>query len=360
MRNRLLAALALIFLLPVPAAEADSWGWVGMTATDSLVPIHLDSAQPLLPSLDLLPEGAHPYDVTIHPRLDEVWIAGRDGDGIVVVDTRTGGEIARIELPAGDHYLVDVVFERDGETAWLSDRDGDVIVLVDVASHTLTGTTVTGFPGFAPGWMAVDPVDGEIYLTDWQGNELYVIDPGTLTKTSTTYPSGYRLRDLEFSPDGSKLYVANGVGNDQVLVIDPDTMAVLDSAATGADPWAVDVTPDDAWLFTANQDDGTVTAVDTSDMSTRTIDLVSGAEPRDIDISLEGTSVYVPSESIPGEDAVFVIDVATRTLVDTIHLGDDDSFANVLAVAPQNAQSLLVFSGGFEAGDTSRWSATVP
>lgn len=48
MRNAAFVSLALTLLLPVPAADADSWGWVGMVGTDSLVPIHLDSGQPLL------------------------------------------------------------------------------------------------------------------------------------------------------------------------------------------------------------------------------------------------------------------------------------------------------------------------
>ena len=187
-----------------------------------------------------------------------------------------------------------------------------------------------------------------------------VIDPVTHETSSTSYPGGYRLRDLVFSPDGSTLYVANGVGNDEVLVIDPDSMAVVDSAPTDADPWAVDVTPDGNRLFLANQDAGNVTAVNVADMSTQTISLQSGAEPRDVDIAVDGSAVYVPSESIPGEDAVFVIDPNSLAVVETILLGGDDSFTNVLAVARQGAPSGWLFCDGIEEGDTSEWSQLVP
>jgi DNA-binding beta-propeller fold protein YncE len=154
----------------------------------------------------------------------------------VVVDTDTASIIARLDLGLGNHYPVDIVFDRTGNTAYISDRDAEQVTLVDVATHSFTGQAVTGPSFFTPGWMAVHPINGNIYMTDWQGSEIYVFDPISLAISTTSYPSGSRLRDLKFAPDGSLLYVANGVGNDQLLAIDPNSMAVVDSAVTGADP----------------------------------------------------------------------------------------------------------------------------
>jgi len=52
----------------------------------------------LRPAIDLLPEGYYPYDATIHPAGNEVWVVGASGDGAVAIDTTTNSVLTRIDL----------------------------------------------------------------------------------------------------------------------------------------------------------------------------------------------------------------------------------------------------------------------
>ena len=328
-------------------ASAGPLGFVAMGGTNTLVPFDIETGEPLLPSIDLTPESAGPYDVTIHPLLAEAWIAGSDGDGLVIVDRATAAEIARVDLATDDSYLVDVAFSPAGDIAYVSDRDAGHVTLVDVGTHAATGTTVETANGFAPGWMAVHPTTGDIYLTDWQSTDLVVIDADTLTPTQTFMGEGFRLRDLVISPDLGTLYIANGVGNDEVLFVDVDSLAIEERVGVGEDPWAVDVTPDGAQLFTANQDSRDVSVIDTGTLAVTTIDLTDSADPRDVDIAADGSAVYVPTGSISGDDGVFVIDPDSHVIADIFTFGSDDTRSDVLAVAPQPLWD-LIFRDGFE------------
>lgn len=311
-------------------------GFVAMSGTDTLVPFDIESGVPDLPSIDLTPNVSGPYDVTIHPFLPEVWVVGKNGDGVLVVNRSTNAVIARLDLEIEDDFFIDTIFSRDGETAFVSNRDARVLHVIDVSSHSPIPSANVDNPEFRPGWMAVHPRTGDIYLSEWQGGDLAVIDGDTLqVGPPVNLGSGFRMRDLKFSPDAQTLYIANGVGNDEILFVDPDTLTIEQQVSVGEDPWAVDVMPDGSKLFVANQDSRDVSAVDLSTLSVETIDLTPSADPRDVDIAADGSAVFVPTGSISGEDGVFVIDPQTDMLIDTYTVGPNDSIGIVLAVAPQ-------------------------
>ena len=342
----MIAGLVWLFVLNTPA-NAGPTGFIAMTGSDTLVPFDIETGVPTLPSIDLFPEAISPYDVTIHPFLPEAWVVASGADGLVVVDRDTLNVIARVDLSTPDSFLVDTAFSPEGDLAYISDRNAGHVVLMDVGTHAHSGITVETPNNVSPGWMAVHPSTGDIYLTDWQGGSLVVIDAGDLSVTSTFLGSGFRMRDLVFSPDAETLYIANGVGNDEILFVNVDTLKIIEQVGVGADPWAVDVTPDGQQLFVANQDSGDASVVNTATLVAAPIPLVANAEPRDVDIAADGSAVYVTSGSIDGEDGVFVIDPDSHVVTDTYTVGPDDSFASTLAVAPQSLGDFL-FVDGFE------------
>lgn len=318
-----------------------------MNGTDTLVTFDIADGTRLAPSLDISPDASGAYDITMDHRSNQVWIVGVDNDSAVVVDRRDGSEITRIDLSTPDSFLVDTVFDLEDATAYVSDRDAGLINRVSTSTFTSLGT-ITGFPaGFSPGWMAVHPVNGDIFVTDWQDNQIARVDAATLAVSDMTYTSGFRLRDLTFSADGDTLYVANGVGNDEVLIIDPSDLSIQNQVAVGEDPWALDLTPDESQLFVANQDSRDVSVIALPSLAVQSITLTPSADPRDIEIAPNGAAVYVPTGGISGEDGVFVINPDTLNVAKTYTFGDDDSFSNVIAVAPELPGDAL-FSDRFE------------
>lgn len=346
-------SFVIIVLFPFIVAAANH-GYVGMSTTDSLVVLDLDTGTALSPSIALLPEGNYPYDATILPDGSEVWVCGASGDGIVVVDTVTHTVLTTIDLGTIGEYPVNIAFDAEGSTAYVSSRDNDAVVLVDVATHTPTGVTVpvTGWAGKG----RVRPSDGTVFIVEWYGNELYAIDPVSLVVTPADI--GSSLWDLAIHPSGAPLYAIDR-GNDVVRVVDPDTLTETTSVAVGDDPWGLDITPDGSTLFVANEDSSSVTVIDTTTNTVlTTIVLAADADPRDVDISADGSLAYVPNGSVVGDDGVYVIDTATFVVVDTITISGDSN-SNVIAVAPEPMVG-LIFHDGFEGGDTTAWSSTVP
>ena len=67
---------------------------------------------------------------------------------------------------------------------------------------------------------------------------------------------------------------------------------------------------------------------------------------------------YVTNGSVTGDDGVYVIDIATWAVVDIITVSGDSN-TNVVAVAPE-PEGGLIFSDGFETGDTTGWASAAP
>lgn len=346
----------LVVLVPMIGMAAE-FGFVGMSGTDSLVVLDLDAGTALSPSIGLLPEGDYPYDATILPDGSEVWVCGANGDGVVVIDTVSHAVITRIDLGAAGGYPVNVAFNEAGTTAYVSARDGDAVVIVDVATHTPTGSTIPiNSVYFGPGKGRVRPGDGTLFIVDWYNDFLYSIDPVSLAVTSADI--GTSLWDLAIHPSGAPLYAIDR-GTDQVHVVDPATLTVTTSVSVGDDPWGVDITPDGSLLFVANEDSSNVTVIDTTtNLVVETIPLAADADPRDVDINAAGTLAYVTNGSVTGDDGVYVIDIATWAVVDIITVSGDSN-SNVVAVAPE-PEGGLIFSDGFETGDTTGWASATP
>ena len=346
----------LVVLVPMIGTAADH-GFVGMSTTDTLVVLDLDSGTALSPSIDLLPEGNYPYDATILPDGSEVWICGAVGDGVVVIDTQTHAVITRIDLGAAGGYPVNVAFDAAGATAYVSARDGDAVVIVYVATHTPTGSTIPISSVFlGPGKGRARPSDGTLFIVDWYSDYLYSIDPVSLAVTPADI--GTSLWDLAIHPSGTPLYAIDR-GTDQVHVVDPTTLTVTTSVPVGNDPWGLDITPDGSLVFVANEDSSDVTVIDTTtNLVVETIPLAADADPRDVDINAAGTLAYVSSGSVTGDDGVYVIDIATWAVVDIITVSGDSN-SNVVAVAPEPLGG-FVFRDGFESGDTTGWTSATP
>lgn len=351
----LISTLALVaFLFAIPAHGAEEF-YIGMSGNDELAMLEFDVVvTPLAPSIDLLPEGNYPYDVTMLPDASEVWICGAVGDGIVVVETATHTLLTTIDLSAIGEYPVNIAFNPAGTLAYVSSRDSDAVVLVDVATHLPTGETVSIPAG--PGKGRVRVSDGTIFVVDWYGDYIHAINPGSLAVVSADI--GSSLWDLAIHPSGSPLYAIDR-GTDQVHVVDPDSLTVTTSVAVGDDPWGIDITPDGTTLFIANEDSSDVTVIETATNTVlTTIDLDVGAAPRDVDITADGSFVVVLTGDVTGDDGIYIIDAVM--LIPQLGVSWAGAMnSNAVAVAPEPLGG-FIFRDGFEYGDTTGWTSSVP
>ena len=106
--------------------------------------------------------------------------------------------------------------------------------MIDTTNNTVS--TITGFT--EPYGVAVSP-NGDVYVTNYDGNSVAVIDPATNTVTATiAAPNIYRPEGVAFSSATGDLYVANSASH-TVSVINPTTDTVIDAIASVDHPDSV-------------------------------------------------------------------------------------------------------------------------
>lgn len=357
--SRQCASLTLTLALLAAFATAEEFdrrgptgpfGFSGNSGNDTLTVFDLGTGTTVGADVDLLPEGNYPYDVTLNPAGDEVWICGASGDGIIVLDAATHAILERISLTGTAEYPVDVAFNADGSVAYVASRDSEVVAVIDAATYMVVGSIPIATNFLGAGKMAFSASRNELYVVDWFDSDLFIAD--AMTGLATPVTVGDSLWDLVLDPTQSTLYIADR-GTDQVHVFDLDTLMVTSSIGVGDDPWGIDISPDGQVLVVANEDDSTVSVIDLTARGVVTpVALPAGSDPRDVDVSPDGSVAYVPSGDVAGTDAVYVIDLATPSVAGTISLGAVNP--NALAVAPEGLNS-SIFSDGFESGDTSGW-----
>jgi YVTN family beta-propeller protein len=156
--------------------------------------------------------------------------------------------------PAGKRPY-DVAIGRNGHQLYVSDWAGRAVLVLDPADLR----TVAKVPvGEHPNQIAVHPKDDRIFVACASSNGVWVIDTrrGIVTETIMTAlfpraPEGSTPDALAVSPDGDTLYVANA-DNNCVAVVDihtPNRSQVKGFIPTGWYPTAVAATPDGKFLL---------------------------------------------------------------------------------------------------------------
>lgn len=286
----------------------------------------------------------------------EVWVVGSEGYGVVIIET--AGRTVTHQIVLNDTFTnyKDVAFGLDGRTAFVSGPFKQVVVL-DTLDHSRIGSPITiSSADQAIGEMAVNPVNGLLYVLDSFRAQLHVVDPDTHAVSSHTI--GTNVSDVAVDSTASTLYVSDA-GSDQAHVLNASDLSSVTSIAVGEGPRAIDLTPDGTFLFVVNQYSDDVSVIDTStNLVEETIDFLWACDPRDIDISADGARAYVTTGNVSGDHGLWVIDVATLTVVDRFGVSTD-TYPQAVAVAPEIVTP-LVFADRFEVGDTRAWSQSVP
>jgi YVTN family beta-propeller protein len=190
--------------------------------------------------------------------------------------------------------------------------------------------------GFFPAGVAVSPDGSRVYVANFGGNSVSVINTSnnTVVATVTGVPSPY---GVAVSPDGSRVYVGNQSGN-SVSVINTSNNTVV-ATVTGLDrPAGVVVSPDGSRVYVTNYGGGSVSVINTSN-NTVVATVTVGSDPNGVAVSPDGSRVYVANND---SGSVSVIDASNNTVVATVTVG---SFSGRVAVSPDGSR-VYVANGG--------------
>ncbi len=201
---------------------------------------------------------------------------------------------------------------------------GNSVSVIDGTSDVVTSTVDTGSWSI-PIAVVANPVasPARAYVAEFWSNEVTVIDETSNAASATITSNGVHAggpRALALDPSGTtpKLYVAD-YGAANVSVFNAETYAPITTIAVGSKPRALGIfsSVPRTRIYVANKDSNTVSIIDgSSDTVTATVSV--GVKPKAIAVDTTTGYAYVTCED---SDAVYVID-DSDTVTATVSVGD--------------------------------------
>ena len=282
--------------------------------------------------------------------------------GSIFYNRHVNGEDGIVGLIGPQHLAL----SPDEAQLYVASADGDAVVLFtrDTTNGALTylGTVFDGLAGVdgldGAYWVEVSPDGAHLYVAGYSDNAIAVFSRN---------PATGHLTFLSVVRDG--VGGVNGLAGISCVTVSPD----------GAHVYAAGRNDDSVAIFGRNAGTGALTYLG------RVVDGVSGVDglngARALAVSPDGAQVYVASQH-DNALAVFSRDSGTGLLAQVgLHVDGAGgvnglSAANGIAVSPDGLQvyvtgysdnaiatfartDLVIFTDGFETGNTDQWSAVV-
>ena len=226
------------------------------------------------------------------------FITNQGSDSVSVVDVATAKvvkEIAVGKSPAG------IAVSAAAGRAYVTNPGDHSVSVIDLASLRLLRTLgpaahePEGAARFGRGsvGLAVSPNGRFVYLSDWFGGRLNLLDAFTL-EPLTDVAVGTAPAGVTVSPDGRTAWVA--VRDDDVVqALDAVTLAPRARIAVGTHPFAVDVSPDGRWLLALNVVSHDVSVIDAA-RSAVVATLPVGQAPYGVAFAADSARAYVTNQ----------------------------------------------------------------
>jgi YVTN family beta-propeller protein len=139
------------------------------------------------------------------------------------------------------------------------------------AIDTKDGTERVATIGGRPYDVVVGPNGTQLFVSDWAGKQVFVIDPANL-RVVMKIPVGEHPNQMALHPKDGRLFVACASSN-CVSVIDTKRGVVIETiytslfprSPTGSTPDALCVSPDGEWLYVANADNNCIACIEVED-----------------------------------------------------------------------------------------------
>jgi len=200
---------------------------------------------------------------------------------VTVLDPATFQLLGSIDLsPFGIQSLNHIAFSPDGRHAYATGRDSNpngLVTEIDTATLTVVGDPI--LPCYTPpgeadevcsqyaDHVSVTPNGAEIWVTDHQLREIWIINAATRAVTAFR-PSDFVNDFLAFSPDGAHAYLGEAGGYAPSLqVVDTATRSVVNEVSPDSIQEQIKdiaITPDGARGFLVGPGSGSVYVYDTA------------------------------------------------------------------------------------------------
>jgi YVTN family beta-propeller protein len=174
------------------------------------------------------------------------------------------------------------------------------------------------------GGIALDPLTGSAFVTNYDDGTLSKIDVKSLAVTAT-FDAGAKPRRVVDNAALQRLYFVNDTSPGEVTVFDTQSNSVIAKIAVGDRPRNIAADFQKGEVYVSNRDSHSLSIIDVATNSV-VATVETGRNPVGAAVDAKRQRIYVPS---PVDNTVTVIDQAARAAVQSIGVGRSPGSAAV-------------------------------
>lgn len=226
----------------------------------------------------------------------------------------------------GDQRTLRIVLDSDEDTAYLAGGDGDEVIVLDLNINQIVARIQIGAEGdsrIVPArGIAITPDDRKVFVSSCISQTVSVIDT-ELNAVIDTIQVAFLPSEIEISPDGNRVYVLQQHTTDMMTIIDAETHntirvvdfpaminAALDFFLSSDQRYAYIVCFDPNWIMVYDleeEDPGRVV---------KTV-IKTGLDPFNLAVTADKRFLYITNFT---SDSISIVDTQTNQIVDSIIL----------------------------------------
>jgi YVTN family beta-propeller protein len=286
---------------------ADPWDITVNPATDIIyianrlsntISVLDGSTDRILATID---SGSSPTTVTVNPTTKRLYVANSGSNTVSVFDTSNNKKLAEINVGKNPVDLaIDSLSGGLNSLTFVANSGSDTVSVVNGLTNTVVKNITVGHE---PQALSVNMLTKKLYVANSGSNTVSIIDyfisqSGQFKNTSRTDISvGSFPIAVNIDSNTNRLYTVSSVIDGIVSVINASTLKKIRDISVGSFPMALYVNPKTQMIYVTNAGSGTVSVIDGSTFKKN--DIAVGGSPLAVFFNPDTGILYVTNTASP-------------------------------------------------------------
>ncbi len=220
----------------------------------------------------------------------------------------------------------DVAYDNANGDIYVTNFLGGNVTVINATTNEVTAPLAGISVGTYPYAIAYDPASGYVYVTHLGGDDNLTVIDGATQSTVGSIRVGSFPYDIAYDSANGYLYVPNEGGSDNVTVVNGADNSVVGSIGDGYNPVADVYDPANDYVYVANLGGDNVTVINAATDTVVVPSITAGSYPDAIGYDAANGDIYVANS---GDNTVTIINATSNSVVvpDLSVGGGPDGFA---------------------------------